>query len=116
MAEADTSLGETKTAAKKKEKLDRYGFICSKTRYPCALPSSKKMFLESSRSQKWRKMLDKWDITCTKDRDHLKSRLRKGVPDCVRGEVWSRLSGVLSMWAHTCNLNPRLSLLRRLMT
>ena len=50
--------------------------------------------LENSRLKKWSKMLHP-NSTKVWDKDmksgKLKKRLYKGVPDAVRGEVWSRL-------------------------
>ncbi|XP_032794315.2 USP6 N-terminal-like protein [Daphnia magna] len=73
---------------------DRYGFIHDKR-----LPASQRVEvrdkeLENSRLKKWSKMLHP-NSTKVWDKDmksgKLKKRLYKGVPDAVRGEVWSRL-------------------------
>lgn len=49
--------------------------------------------LENQRTQKWRNVLSKWHSFTTKQRDVLKRRLRKGIPEAMRGMVWTRLVG-----------------------
>jgi len=86
--------------------VDKYGFIIEDidgrtgtsggsrtTRAPISLKEKKRRAdLESSRSIKWVKMIEEWERFGK--RDKLKSRIRKGVPDKVRGKVWNLLSGV----------------------
>lgn len=72
----------------------RYDFLSDKQ-----LPASQRIEerdkeLENSRLNKWIKMLHPsstkvWDKNMKTGK--LKKRLYKGVPDAVRGEVWSRL-------------------------
>ena len=46
--------------------------------------------LEASRGVKWSVMLEKWDSVPF---DVIKRRVRKGIPDSLRGEAWRKLSG-----------------------
>lgn len=74
-----------------RKSIDRYGFLIDN---PTISPSTSK---EIERTKKWVAMLKDWDrVSTTKDK-LLQSRLRKGIPDPVRGEVWKRLSGVEGM-------------------
>jgi hypothetical protein len=76
------------------------GFEVDSKRHISSAPTESKkkkkqtIFVENRRSKKWRKMLGQWDDINSKKKDKLKRRLRKGIPDCVRGEVWCRLTGV----------------------
>ncbi len=79
--------------------VDRYGFLMAQRRTQTVAPLSEKqkknaIILENLRTQKWRKMLDQWDKCIGKQCNQMKTRLRKGIPDALRGEVWCRLSGV----------------------
>ena len=72
---------------------DRYGFFVSDKFHRCSNISmetskSRKM-VEFRRSKKWVKMMTKWQKytdgpKCTK----MKSRVRKGIPDDMRGFAW----------------------------
>lgn len=56
-------------------------------------------FQECKRQDKWRKMMDKFDEWRSgRKAQKLRSRVRKGVPDCVRGKVWQMMMG--SMVSH----------------
>lgn len=83
--------------------LDRYGFFSdasassetngqhsASTR---GLPTAAELSLEASRVRKWLAMLRSWDATRSGSAALLKRRVRKGVPDCLRGVVWPLLSG-----------------------
>lgn len=49
---------------------------------------------ENKRADKWRTMIDSFDDWRRgKKAKRLRNRVRKGVPDCVRGKVWQMLSG-----------------------
>lgn len=41
------------------------------------------------RIKKWVKMVHNWDSSAT--RDKLRKRVYKGVPDSLRGQVWSKM-------------------------
>ncbi|KAK0064597.1 USP6 N-terminal-like protein, partial [Biomphalaria pfeifferi] len=72
---------------------DRYGFIHDR-----ALPThmdaaeEKAKLVERERTTKWLKMLSKWDKYFPGEK--LTRRVYKGIPDCVRGEVWSKLLNI----------------------
>ena len=76
---------------------DRYGFILHDNSAESQRDEAEKIKLqhiESERTKKWLKMLANWNTTMTFRSDKLKRRLRKGVPDPVRGEVWKKLARV----------------------
>jgi len=70
---------------------DRYGFIHDKRLPDYQKLDSRDRDLENSRLKKWLKMLQPrvWDYEMKSGK--LKKRLYKGIPDAVRGEIWSRL-------------------------
>jgi hypothetical protein len=45
--------------------------------------------IEAERAKKWVKMLKNWETPSTAEK--LKKRIYKGVPDSLRGEVWSHM-------------------------
>lgn len=47
---------------------------------------------ELRREEKWWAMLEKWD-SISRDKSVLSRRVRKGIPDCLRGTVWPKLAG-----------------------
>lgn len=66
-----------------------YGVICSED------PNSRvehthEVRLETEREKKWLKMLKQWDVS----NDKLRRRVYKGIPNAVRGRVWSKLLGL----------------------
>ncbi|XP_027196575.2 LOW QUALITY PROTEIN: uncharacterized protein LOC113791055 [Dermatophagoides pteronyssinus] len=73
---------------------DRYGFIHS-NRLPDRLPEyeTKLKLQENSRLTKWLKMLKQWDQYYP-DSEKLRSRIYKGIPNALRGEVWGRLLNI----------------------
>lgn len=68
------------------QSVDRYGFVGVPTSLR-GLEVDKKR--EGVRALKWNKMMRKWDRTRP---SKLRSRIYKGIPDCVRGEAWKLLS------------------------
>ncbi|XP_067950772.1 USP6 N-terminal-like protein [Watersipora subatra] len=75
---------------------DRYGFIRD-SRLPDDHEESdkEKVSKEFERIDKWRKMIKNWD-DFSKGRnpakmEKLRARVRKGIPDRLRGEIWKRL-------------------------
>lgn len=64
--------------------VDRYGFLSSKT----INFDSEEALKENARLEKWQNMLSKWVKYKTKRKNKLKSRVRKGIPDSLRGIVW----------------------------
>ncbi|KAG8194636.1 hypothetical protein JTE90_003109 [Oedothorax gibbosus] len=74
---------------------DRYGFIHDH-RLPEKLTAheTKIRERENERIGKWLKMIKKWEKYTNTEKDKLRQRVYKGIPNAVRGEVWSRLLGV----------------------
>ncbi|ETV89122.1 hypothetical protein H257_00498 [Aphanomyces astaci] len=92
--------------------IDRYGFLLadkrfsprvneavkSRTSHPHHHPSSDTVWLENRRTQKWIAMtggvdIEDWERTKQKQAAKLKSRVRKGIPDAIRGIAWPHLAG-----------------------
>lgn len=73
---------------------DRYGFIHGE-RLPERLPEfeTKIKNKENTRLNKWLKMLKSWDQFFP-DSEKLRTRTYKGIPNALRGEVWSRLLNI----------------------
>lgn len=81
-------------------KLDKYGFIINVDSKGdvCEAPAGASVGIPSTaiikrnvrREQKWNVTLEAWD---KRRQNKVKERLRKGVPDSVRGRVWARLGG-----------------------
>lgn len=69
------------------QSVDRYGFVGVPTNLR-GLEVDKKR--EGTRALKWNKMMRKWDRYSSRT-SKLRSRLYKGIPDCVRGEAWKLL-------------------------
>lgn len=75
--------------------VDRYGFIRGKH----VDVDKNALKLERKRADKWVQMLKEWKLAMTTNLDllhqtcpqKLEERIRKGIPDSVRGEVWRRL-------------------------
>jgi hypothetical protein len=56
-------------------------------------PHEKRLLqLEMDREKKWLKMLKNWDHFSTSEK--LRRRIYKGIPEKLRGQVWSRLLNV----------------------
>lgn len=72
---------------------DKYGFIHDH-RLPEKLSAfeTKVRDRENERLGKWLKMIKNWDKY--KNSEKLRHRVYKGIPNAVRGEVWTRLLGV----------------------
>jgi hypothetical protein len=79
---------------------DRFGFLQDDKRYregPVGKAKKKDMKKERDRTIKWVKMLKNWDHYKHQKREKLKNRIRKGIPDAMRGAVWPLLIDV-SHW------------------
>ena len=80
--------------------IDKYGFIMTPETTEGGNNSLKQIEKkklqekEITRSKKWMKMLKEWDKIRINKENKLKSRIRKGIPDIVRAEVWKRLAGI----------------------
>ncbi len=74
---------------------DRYGFMVGDKRYTKRLDKEKpaEVWLENSRTQKWLSMMLNWKSFATKHPALVKKRIRKGIPEAVRGKMWVLLSG-----------------------
>ncbi|CAG9336187.1 unnamed protein product [Blepharisma stoltei] len=71
-------------------KIDRHGFISSTS--PHSSPET--VTRDNARIQKWQDMLTRWDYNIKRRRAFLKKRIRKGIPDCLRGVVWTKLANI----------------------
>ena len=69
--------------------IDRYGFVHKEPPAKIEMQSN-----EQRRTKKWVKMLAEWNQNPAQLPNKFEKRLRKGIPDLVRGEVWRRLLGV----------------------
>jgi len=67
-------------------KLDRFGFICDKSKLKAQDPQEIKT--ELMRAQKWAKMIQNWNKTSA---EKLKRRVYKGIPNSLRPQVWAKL-------------------------
>lgn len=70
-----------------KQSVDRYGFV--DVPGTLAFDTVDKR-VETNRAMKWNKMMRKWEKFRRSTK--LGERLYKGIPDCVRGEVWKLLT------------------------
>lgn len=79
------------------EQADRYGFLMGRDSELRILPGDIKkrlMSKEEERSRKWAAMVRNWKQVSPK---LLKSRIRKGIPDCVRGEGWKLITNAANL-------------------
>lgn len=103
--------------------MNRYGFDREPTQASSSSPSTstpataataatnkkeqkrlkRSIWLENKRSLKWLVMCENWAEWSTKRRKTVKRRVRKGVPDAMRGQMWQVFSGatVLRQQART---------------
>ncbi|KAF1791071.1 Rab-GTPase-TBC domain [Phytophthora cactorum] len=85
--------------------VDRYGFLVTDKRYNGGHATSNTykhaVWLENRRTQKWVKMIGKqledWEVCQLRNAATLKKRIRKGIPEALRGRVWSHLAGSSQM-------------------
>lgn len=94
----DSDIGEL-NCNNRPVSIDKYGFIMTpeiEEKYSQLTQNERRKIQEkeTTRTKKWSKMLKEWDKTITHKESKLKSRIRKGIPDIVRGEVWKRLAGI----------------------
>ena len=76
-------------------KMDRYGWFQSDKKPPNAerkfiITDEKK---EEERTKKWLKMLNNWDTFLAKKYKTLSQRVKKGIPDALRGKAWQTIIG-----------------------
>ncbi|KAK6119086.1 hypothetical protein DH2020_026776 [Rehmannia glutinosa] len=81
-------------------KVDRFGFVKQESNSPDGLTRSRSAFeyeREERRIRKWRKMIgvggSDWKHYVRRKPHVVKRRIRKGIPDCLRGLVWQLISG-----------------------
>lgn len=73
--------------------VDRYGFRSSSIERP----RSKSIIRENARLEKWQDMLYRWEYNKLRRPDFIKKRIRKGIPDSLRGRVWYELAGLKTL-------------------
>jgi hypothetical protein len=85
---------DMEAAMQKYSGLNRWGFPKRQEEEEAdfVIQSKKK---EVKRSLKWVKMVKNWDRYKTKAK--LRSRILKGIPDCVRGEAWKAITKCLEL-------------------
>jgi hypothetical protein len=80
-------------------KIDRYGFLTEDSRYEVmsgnkTVQSKRaRVVLEYQRTEKWVVMLKHFDTFRQRHPHQLKRRIRKGIPESLRGQVWMAISG-----------------------
>jgi hypothetical protein len=72
-------------------KVNKYGFFTEND----PIPSDPKKL--NARIEKWSKMLENWESFSKSNSKLLKSRIRKGIPSSLRGEVWQLLAKTSSL-------------------
>ncbi|TYZ60640.1 hypothetical protein PybrP1_004898 [[Pythium] brassicae (nom. inval.)] len=85
--------------------IDRYGFLITDKRYSMGSQDGSHKggaaWLENRRTSKWLKMIGKqledWEVCQLKNATMLKKRIRKGIPEALRGRVWCHLAGSTQM-------------------
>lgn len=94
----DSSEG-TEITMSAQRKLDQYGFILNLDAdgVVCESPKVNKAAFSKLEAQRVERREKKWDFTLNnwerRRQKKLKDRLRKGVPDSMRGKVWLALAG-----------------------
>ncbi|GAA0140114.1 GTPase-activating protein [Lithospermum erythrorhizon] len=78
-------------------KVDRSGFVSQEGNSPDKLSRRIEFQREQRRIRKWRKMIgvggSDWKHYVRRKPHIVKRRIRKGIPDCLRGFVWQLISG-----------------------
>lgn len=82
--------------------VDRYGFIITTDNPGYSLPRRPTINIkERNRLKKWRRMVGAggvdWSMYLQRHKNKVKKRIRKGIPDALRGLVWQLLSGGRSL-------------------
>ncbi|KAL7686919.1 putative ecotropic viral integration site 5 protein [Plasmopara halstedii] len=93
--------------------VDRYGFLVTDKRFHDSHHIYKHaVWLENRRTQKWLKMIGKqledWEICRFRHAAILKKRIRKGIPEALRGRVWSYLAGSSQMLSNNSGIYHQL--------
>lgn len=81
------------------ETSDQYGFLKSTTSNSAISEEDAqlKLLRENARTEKWNEMLKDFETHFKNKSSKLKSRTRKGIPDCLRGYIWQVLADVSSI-------------------
>lgn len=97
MKEGGDQKADTETKGETAKVVDRYGFYVSDDFHTSLLVSKEESALrkvkEAERTTKWIKMVKNWNGVIINRKEKLKRRVRKGIPDHVRGFVWTKISG-----------------------
>lgn len=75
--------------------IDRYGFICDVEEFNARCCTKQQVRLENEQLRKWEKRVISaraWQRYSAKKPEKLKTRIREGVPDAVRGFVWKAIA------------------------
>ena len=54
--------------------------------------------LENAKLKKWLELLPNLDLYIKNNKKKLKKKIRKGIPDSLRGEIWFKISGASKIW------------------
>lgn len=78
---------------------DQYGFLKSaETKSNLSEEETQlKLLRDNARTEKWNEMLKDFDTHFKNRSSKLKSRTRKGIPDCLRGYIWQVYADVKSL-------------------
>ncbi|CAM9261045.1 unnamed protein product [Ectocarpus sp. 8 AP-2014] len=97
---AETGLGYASSEDERYNpsiKTDRFGFFITSERRGMNLApriAEARRLKEHKRTEKWRMMMGNFDNWRSgRKANRLRSRVRKGIPDCVRGKVWQMMMG-----------------------
>jgi len=75
---------------------DKYGFFLTDSLHRVLGKSPEEVeqrnTKEKERADKWLRMMKKWDFVCKYRGSKLKRRIRKGIPNTVRGWAWLKIS------------------------
>lgn len=93
----DTVILEVDSGAAVLQDVDRHGFLLSSRdvngQKQLVWPTRRELALTRRREQKWVVMLRDWDNYVVTHVVKAKRRVRKGIPDALRGRVWQTMTG-----------------------
>eukprot|EP00803_Ostreobium_quekettii_P006549 evm.model.scf_589.8 EVM.evm.TU.scf_589.8 scf_589:56822-63197(-) len=97
---ASDGLSSSATPLPEFEKVDQFGFLKKNDGSP-SMPVVRNVSQECNRLKKWRRMVGAggvdWKVYIQKNPKTVKNRIRKGIPDALRGLTWQLLSGGRSL-------------------
>jgi hypothetical protein len=79
--------------------MDRFGFVAGgdsegpRAARNAAAARRQAAWLENKRTRKWLAMYEGWPRWSRRKQGKIKSRVRKGIPDAMRGKMWMVISG-----------------------